>query len=346
MDTKLISKENTLKLINALTKEVKVLAPQKDEFGDIFFKEVKDSKNVILAPFKPLMPTVRELLFGQIKEMIRYKKESAEIKLEEMKNAEDTIFWGLPTCDINGLLYTDMFFMGREFCDSYYKEVREKIVLISVVCDTPPNKSCFCGSMADGPHLVEGFDLQLTPMGDDYFVEVGSAKGKKIIESNKDLFSEVKDKSVVERIWEEAHKKVIVKGLDKNAAIEKMDLDPIKETLFVEVSDRCISCGACNYVCPTCTCFNVIDVGSKEEGVRERVLDSCVFSGYFRMAGGHNPKEKQELRTKQRYYCKLLWDKEKYNDSGCVGCGRCLDSCPVDIDIKEVMPTIAAGGDK
>ena len=86
----------------------------------------------------------------------------------------------------------------------------------------------------------------------------------------------------------------------------------------------------------------MIDLGDEKGGVRKRILDSCILGGYFRMAGGHNPKSDKVQRTRNRYFCKLIWDKEKFEDSGCVGCGRCLDACPVDIDIKEVMKSIAA----
>lgn len=344
MDIKLISKEKVLKLIDVLVKNTKVLAPQKDAFGDIYFKEVKNSKDIFLKPFKPLMPTVRELLFGQTKEMIKYKKEQKGTKFEEIKEARPAIIFGLPSCDINGISYNDVFFMKREFCDPYYKEARDNLTLISMVCDIPPNSTCFCGTMTSGPHAKKGYDLQLTPLGEDNFlVEIGSDKGKEMVESNSNLFMDPSDKDIdlVHKIWNLAKERATAKKVNKEKTLEKMSREPVKEALMIEVSNRCISCGACNYTCPTCTCFSVFDWG-KNEGVRKRVLDSCIFSGYFRMAGGHNPKEKHELRTKQRYYCKLLWDKEKYNDSGCVGCGRCLDSCPVDIDIKEVMTAIAS----
>ncbi len=343
MEAKIISKENVFKLIEALLKGKKILAPQKDGFGDVFFNEISDAKRVALKPFKPLMPAVRELLFGQIKEMIKYKKTKEGTKLEAAKETQPTVIFGLPTCDINGIAYGDVFFMKREFCDPYYKEVRDNLTLISMVCDILPNRNCFCASMTGGPHVKKGYDLQLTPLEDNFFVEVGTPAGKEIVESNSSLFFEASeaDKDKVHKIWNSAREKAAAGKINKEKTLEKMAREPVKESILIEVSDRCISCGACNYVCPTCTCFNIADWG-QDEGVRKRVLDSCIFSGYFRMAGGHNPKDRHDLRTKQRYYCKLLWDKEKYNDSGCVGCGRCLDSCPVDIDIKEVAALIAA----
>jgi ferredoxin len=210
--------------------------------------------------------------------------------------------------------------------------------------------------MGHGPFADSGFDLQITDMGDgNFLVDLGkqrdwpnkasraqSKKGATIIKKYKDLFDEASqdDLKRYREIREKAEKLPLKEGLQKNKALETMGKEALKEGMIEEMSDRCISCGACNYACPTCTCFNVIDLGDGKQGVRQRIMDFCVLGGYFRMAGGHNPKPQKAERTRNRYYCKLLWDKEKFEDSGCVGCGRCLDLCPVNIDIKEVIGSL------
>lgn len=334
-----IKNEGLIKFLDFLKDKVNLLAPQTDKYGDTYLAQVKDAKKIELKHFKPLLPAVREVLFGQVQEMIKYSKEKGGTKLSGVDQSEETIVFGLPSCDVSAILYNDKFFAEREFVDPYYKQARDKLTLISVGCVTPPNDSCFCASMGHGPFSKKGFDLQLTDLGNgEFFVEVGSEKGKKLIS---DLFEKAADASVKKQkdIVLKAEK-LATKDIDKKKTLENMGRKPLDEKIIKEITDRCISCGACNYACPTCTCFNVVDLGDEKGGVRKRVLDSCIFGGYFRMAGGHNPKGDRKQRTRNRYFCKLIWDKEKFGDSGCVGCGRCLDSCPVDIDIKEVMRSI------
>ena len=338
-----IKKDDLIKFLDSLKGSANLLAPQTDKYGDTYLAQVKDASKVLLKHFKPVMPAVREVLFGQVQDMIKFSKQKDSTKLEDLDDSEETIIFGVPACDISSIVYNDKFFAEREFVDSYYKRARDKLTLISMACVTPPNESCFCASMGHGPVAEKGFDLQLIELGDGSFlVEVGSEKGAKLVAGS--LFEKANDADVKKRGEVEAKaKKLATKPeVNKDKVLENMGREPLDEKQIKEITDRCISCGACNYTCPTCTCFNVIDLANEKGGVRKRILDSCILGGYFRMAGGHNPKGDRAQRTRNRYFCKLIWDKEKFGDSGCVGCGRCLDSCPVDIDIKEVMKSIAA----
>ncbi|MFC1496611.1 4Fe-4S dicluster domain-containing protein [Candidatus Margulisiibacteriota bacterium] len=333
-----IKKENLVKLLDGLKDKTNLLAPQTDKYGDTYFTQVKDAAKIQLNHFKPVMPAVREVLFGQVADMIRFKKGRRSTKIKSIDQSEGTVIFGLPSCDLAGIIYCDIFFTKREFVDFYYQQARKKLTLISLVCTTPPNESCFCAAMNQGPFLKNGFDLQLTDLGNGYyFAEVGGRKGKALISDQ--LFEEATDEDIkqLKVIQKKAKQAASNEMVNKKQVLEKMKQEPLKEKMIQKISDKCISCGACNYACPTCTCFNVVDHAGQKEGVRKRILDSCILSGYFRMAGGHNPKGDKNQRTRNRYYCKLTWDQEKFGDSGCVGCGRCLDSCPVDIDIKEVM---------
>ncbi len=344
MENLKIKSKNLIDLIDSLNKKATVLAPQKDKYNDVYLQPVADAKKVILKHLKPLMPAGREVLFGQIEEMIKFKHGKEGTKLESVDNSEETVLFGLPACDLKGILYKDVFFGQREYIDFYYKNARDKLTLITMACVTPPNENCFCASMGHGPFAEEGFDLQLTEMGDETFlVNVGSKKGEKIVADNKALFEDASDADT--KKWQDvkakAEKLPVANGLNKDKALENMGRKPLDEKMILEMADRCISCGACNYACPTCTCFNVVDHQKDNEGSRKRILDACILGGYFRMAGGHNPKATKDERTRNRYFCKLLWDKEKFGDSGCVGCGRCLDACPVKIDIKEIIKSLA-----
>lgn len=330
-----IKSEKVKAFLESIKEKANLFAPQTDKYGDTYLQKVTDVNSVEIRHFKPLMPVVREVLFRQVEDMLKYSKKKGNTKVKNVDQSEETIIFGLPACDIEGILYCDNFFAKREYVDFYYKQARKKLTLISIGCITPPNETCFCKSMGHGPFSKKGFDIQLTDVGDGYFyAEAKGKKGESLASSDFFEAATAEDEVKVKGIKKQAEKLTKKKGLNKKKTLEEMGRKPLSVS---EINDRCISCGGCNYVCPTCTCFNVIDLGDEKGGVRQRVLDSCIFAGYFRMAGGHNPKGVKNQRTNNRYFCKLIWDKEKFGDSGCVGCGRCLDSCPVEIDIKEVM---------
>lgn len=341
-----IKKENLIRLLDILKDKANLLAPHKDEYGDIYFLKVSDVSKVLLQHFKPLMPAIREGLFKQMQDMINYTKEGKKTRIETtgIEEKQETILFGLPTCDLEGIFYNDVFYAKREFSDFYYTSIRNELTLINIVCTTPPNENCFCASMKHGPFSETGFDIQLTDINNNYFIaEIGSKKGEIIISSQINLFKQLsnEDTKSLEAIKTKAKILATKPYLNKEKALENMAYNPLNNEVLDDISKRCISCGACNYTCPTCECFNVVDINFDNKGVRKRILDTCILSGYWRMAGGHNPKPERTNRTRNRYYCKLLWDKEKFGDSGCVGCGRCLDSCPVNIDIKEVIKSLS-----
>ena len=120
--------------------------------------------------------------------------------------------------------------------------------------------------------------------------------------------------------------------------MKKGDFNP--EENYKRISEKCIYCGACLYTCPTCTCFNVFDNVEGNQGERCRNWDGCIFEGYTREASGHNPRKTKVLRTARRYEHKLKYDHETTGMSGCVGCGRCLSSCPVSIGMSKFIQEI------
>jgi ferredoxin len=343
----IISPGNLERFIAALGRTAPVYAPSKMQGGDVLYTRIDEPGSILPSSMRPSMPAVREFLFSQSLEMMAYRKSSGATAVETIDTTGDLILLGVPACDLEGILYCDHFFKGREFSDYYYASARSRLTLIGLVCLTPPELTCFCGSMREGgAHALNGYDLQLTAITGGYFVEVGSEKGEQLAAASRDLFGESSPayREEAKRLWDRA----------KN--LSTGDVPPVDETLdafasqgpddtfFEDYAARCISCGGCNYVCPTCTCFNVMDRGDAQQGVRSRVMDSCIFSGYYRMAGRHVPRATMASRTAQRYFCKFPWDRIKFGMSGCTGCGRCVESCPVNIDIRDLMKHLVTAG--
>jgi ferredoxin len=243
---------------------------------------------------------------------------------------------------MSSILFLDRFF-SRDVEDIYYLKKRENTTLISLGCHEP-RESCFCICSDCGPFLTHGFDLQLVDLEDKYFVEIGTPKGEKIIGNNKDVFPDVSVEDVrrKQEIVESAKKKFKSARAYFSKTIRKLAEGKIDQAVWEELGQRCFSCGGCSYVCPTCSCFDVVDLPKpNDEHERLRSWDSCLFAGFTKEASGHNPRLEKKERVYRRYYHKLSYDYVEKNEAhGCVGCGRCLVACLGDINMPVVVEKI------
>jgi NAD(P)H-flavin reductase/formate hydrogenlyase subunit 6/NADH:ubiquinone oxidoreductase subunit I len=248
------------------------------------------------------------------------------------------VLLGVHSCDINGLLSLDKVFLGT-YPDPYYKARRENTVLIGLNCVKPcPNG--FCASFNTGPAMDIGFDLCLTDVGDKYIVEVGSVKGNALV---KDLaVAEDGDLVSMNRAIRASQQK-ITRRIDEDDLSEFLHQN-FDHPVWDELQEKCLACGSCTSVCPTCYCFAVedkVDLTLKN-GVRQRTWDSCLFYEFSRVAMDHIFTPDRAARIKQRMYHKLAYYKQQFEAPGCVGCGRCVGACVVHIDPVDVVARIQA----
>jgi ferredoxin len=321
----LIKKKSILKLLDRLSKYCEVVAPIKKN-NDFNFQPISSGKelnlkgyiNTRFSPKKYFLPK-REILFS-------FEK-SRKIKIKPNLPEEKRIIFGIRPCDVNGLLVLDKIFT-TDYEDVVYTKRRENTTLIVVNCKKAGDY-CFCGSLGTN-ELKEGFDLLLTEKGKEYFVEVGSEKGEDIVKNNLDLFKWTKEN--VKKPKLEFKRKVDAKKL-----VEKLNKG-FNDSIWKKEADRCISCAACTMVCPTCYCYDVTDntdfTGKK--GKIERIWNYCMLLNFTRVAGGHVFRENRTERLKQFVMHKLCYLKENMGVFLCVGCGRCIESCIVDIDLTKI----------
>jgi len=285
-----------------------------------------DYQRTILPPKKYFLPP-KDTLF-------QYREGQGYVACDPEADKRIILF-GVHPCDIYGLNILDQVFSGK-YDDPYYQTRRKNIAIIGIDCT--PDEHCFCRSMR-ADFVDRGFDLFFQDLGDRYQVLVATALGDDMVLATGPLFEPVTQDDLDEYKRRSAAKRQAFQ-LD----VEIRDLPEIFEmeyesSLWKKVGDRCLSCGSCSMVCPTCYCYDVADdveLGS-HNGSRSRNWDSCLFSTHAAVAGGENFREARASRVKFRYYHKQRGFVAEYGRPSCVGCGRCIPACPVKIDITEVI---------
>ncbi len=269
-----------------------------------------------------------------------------EDELPEEEKFPLYIVVGARACDIYALELVDKVQVEGDFIDPFYKIRREKLLVIGADC-TECGESCFCNLLGNNPWPERGFSLSLSKVSGGFLVEAGDERGEKIIEGNRDLFAEARDGQVQAR--GETRNAVVRKLEEQNgdfpAAVEMPET--IRETLTSEVWDgiaaRCVECGACTNICPTCYCFLLYDqTADGEHFQRVFTWDSCQVTGYARMAGMLNPRPRLTDRVKHRYFHKYDYLVLSHGAIYCTGCGRCIDTCSAGIDMRETFQRVKA----
>jgi len=258
-----------------------------------------------------------------------------DVKLTEPELERDQVVFAIRPCDAHALLSLDALLL-KDPVDAYYARRRERTSLVGLACEQM-GPSCFCTSVGLTPDDPRGMDIMLYPVDGGYALEVLSEKGEALA-GGLELAPYSGERQ--QKVWPEAAFHVP----PREVWTQLFD-DPY----WGRLADRCLSCKICTYVCPTCRCFDVRDYTvaqgpGYQKMERLRCWDSCMADGYRRIAGGHNPRPTKAQRLRNRFYCKFDYYPTDFGPLACVGCGRCIDHCPVDVDITEVLQAVAARG--
>lgn len=335
MADKLITKQNLNKLVDNLVGKGEVFAPvPKGDLG--LFSKVTSSQEVIINSKKTKKP-LKEIFFEQSEELISFEIAKKDVKILDAKaNGKKRVVLGSRPCDAFSLSILDAVF-SWDYKDNFYLDKRENTTIISIACDEV-EESCFCTSFENiSPSSKEGSDLLFTDIGDDYYVEVVTEKGSRIIEDDKGLFKDAEDTGAKDQRQEKAKEKV-KRSIKLEGLKEKLDAN-FEDPIWLEISQKCLGCAVCTYLCPTCHCFDIQDEMKKSTGKRVRNWDSCAF-GHFTQMPGHQPRTLQFQRFRQRVMHKFKYYVDRFNKTACVGCGRCIENCSVNMDITKVVERI------
>jgi len=325
----MIKKAHLTQWLDKVGERYQLIGPTRD--GVIQFKPLRSSSELALDYANSVVPP-KNLFLPQTECLFAFRREGGSIILEPSRGLErERVLFGIRPCDARSLLLLDKVFNG-DLEDTYYQEKRRGTILVGLACPSPPQRTCFCTSLGIDPLSPEGVDILLTDLGDRYLVEVATAKGEELVEG-------------LSLPSDEGEKPRGEEGKSLEDVVERIG-SLWEDEYWREVSRRCLGCGVCTYLCPTCRCFDLTDVGSTLGGKRFRCWDSCMFADFTRMASGVNPRPTGEERVRQRYFDKFSYFPEQYGVLGCVGCGRCSQYCPVGIDIRTIISEIIARGTK
>ena len=251
-------------------------------------------------------------------------------------------FIGVRPCELSAIGILDMVFNTDKYSDPVYNSRRKKVFLVAVNC-TSPGGTCFCASVKTGPKAGPGFDIALTEImdaGHHYFLaEIGSRMGAKILGEVPQREAGIKEKTAAKNLMEKAATQMgrSLKTSNLRTIFDEHFEDPSWE----EVAKRCLTCGNCTMVCPTCFCWNVEEASALDGTYAERWRrwDSC-FSRDFSYIHGGSIRFSEHARYRQWITHKLVTWVDQFKTLGCVGCGRCITWCPVGIDITEEAKSI------
>ncbi|RLC67343.1 MAG: Ni/Fe hydrogenase subunit beta [Chloroflexi bacterium] len=332
MSLMILDKGALAPLVNALMADYRVVGPQakgsKFVFGPITDPAQLrlDYNTTILPPKKVLQPQQERLAtFGL-----------QEPQVEPVIEAEPTVLLGVHTCDLHAIRLLDTVF-SQDHPDAHYLERRRQTVIVGLECLEPCDENSFCKDMGTLT-AEEGYDLHLTDLGPAYAVEVATEAGEELLArygtANEAGEADIRRlNEVLSAKWPRFSYRLEFEAAELPSLLATAYEHPYWE----ELGERCLSCGSCTNVCPTCYCFNVLDEVNMvlTEGDRLRRWDSCQLDEFARVAGGENFRETRSARQRHRFMRKGRYIYERFGESGCVGCGRCIRTCVAKISIVE-----------
>jgi ferredoxin len=294
----------------------------------ILYRWLNRSDQLLIESYMRPHNSIKDFLFPRHEKLYGYKVDGRNISLveAELPQAEQIIFAARP-CDAAALPILDHVF-NWDYHDVFYNRRRNLTTVVTLACQSH-DAHCFCTAVGGGPADERGSDAMLFALGKDmYEVRCLTEKGKALFAG---------------KLQESTQVGKVGPGPDK-----RIDMDSVREFLTSEFDSpqwaamtmRCIGCGACAYNCPTCHCFDIADEKVGGDGARVRNWDSCQFSMFTAHASGHNPRNVQAQRQRQRIYHKFEVYPTKFGETLCTGCGNCSRVCPVGLGVLPVLEAL------
>lgn len=336
-----ISLDNLNSLFSAIAENETLYLPVDGKAGAKF--EKWDETKTLSSALNTVR-SAKDFFFPQVENLMDFKLEGKSIEvIDSREETEDFVIFGVRACDVKSFDVLDRVFLS-EPVDTYYMNRREHGVIMSLACNSPA-ETCFCQTFDVNAADPDG-DVVCWKTEDALYMDAKTEKGAALLKKLENVTEDADEKAV------NAQKETI------KARLEKLPLASLKKDAFgsgkteeffnapewAELSESCLGCGTCTFVCPTCQCYDIKDFNTGHGIKRFRCWDSCMYSEFTKMSAGQ-PRLTQLERFRQRFMHKLVYYPSN-NDGlfSCVGCGRCLAKCPIQMNIVKVMKKL--GGRK
>jgi len=323
-----IGKAHWKSILKTWMEKYNVIAPQ-NEHDHLYLKPVttENSSGIVFDEARAVQPL--KTYFMPL---------LSEVTNRTVKQDKPWLFLGVKACGLAALGILDQAF-GGDYSDPVYQQRRLESLIVSTDC-AQPLATCFCTLVGGNPYPEKGFDLNFSKVWDGFVIEVGSLRGRALLEGH--------DSSCKEVVKEEAEalKKIRARAVNDiarnnaNFSFDSLSAETLNNFWDSKIwrldSENCVECGACTHICPTCHCYLLDDV-TRKAFVKLRGWDSCQYSGYAMTAGGGTPRPELAERFRNRYFCKFKYLVDNYQTAGCTGCGRCIPACQGQIDMRPTL---------
>ena len=329
---KTITEQNLRALINVLLqKGNRVIGPKAAGTLTLYEPLTKgDDLSLDVLPRR----SAKEAFFPLCENILTYEKDKGGVRVTDVDTDAfpETVLIGARPCDVAAAPVLDAVF-SWDYKDEFFLERRRKTTIIGLAC-TKADDACFCTAVGLSPAETRGSDLFLTPLAaGGYRCDTLTEKGEAVLNQYPQLFTEQGDAPLAPLAQPQ------LGTLDLPRIKSWLDAH-FEDPLWHEIAERCAGCGACAFLCPACHCFDIVDEGTEEKGARRKSWDACGFGKFTNHASGHNPRDEQPQRYRNRIMHKFKYYDDKFGQTLCTGCGRCIRACPVGIDIAAILEEI------
>ncbi len=330
-----ISYSNLAKFLEVLKKDYRVFVPAKKQNQRFFRSYQEFSEDIVLDEVRTFEPL--KMFYNPPREKVAEDFQDTVSSTAPKPYA----IVGVKACDLKGFKIQDFVFMGQDV-DPFYSQARQENLIISADCSCAL-ETCFCLAVGVKPYPEGDFDLNLSHVEKGYLVQVGSAKGERLVKENSSLFEDENPEQLKEK---ERLRTNVLRSVQKNLVDHHVPFQDsysgmvekkFASKIWEDEASTCVECGACNTICPTCHCFLLSDQKCENKMLRTRHWDSCLLKDFARVAGGANPRKKLFMRLRNRFEKKFDFFPKVANVYACTGCGRCISACPGKIDIRRVL---------
>jgi len=356
MSDKVLLKDRVPEFLRALMGKFTVVAPVERKDAPAEFKELSPADEPILDGSRMTMPP-KDYLLPRYEVLLKVSTKPGEVQIQSMiPEDKPRVMLGVWLPDAQAIQVLDRVFLDGCFGisgsesppssikgqipkhplkDPYYAARRENTMLVAVI-PAQMRWSWFCGSTDDVETWKANVDAIMYDLGDRFYVEVTSEKGQAIVEGLSDPSEE--ETAAKNELWDRFKAHNLLPFADEKL-YDRLEWE---NPVWDEIAAKCIGCGMCSYMCPSCSCFDIQDEACGTCVERYRCRDTCQFEDFTLMGAGHNPRSQQVPRSRQRLMHKFKYQHEQFGVVGCTGCGRCVELCPVNVDIRDVLCRVCA----